>query len=65
MYLSGKQAPLVLSISLGRKDLSKRWKEIVEPAKDHFVHHMELYRSCEIDEEVCAFLLEAWSQAGS
>jgi len=63
-YLSGKQAPLVLSISLARRDPSKRWKEVVEPAKGRFMHHMELYRSDEIDEEVYSLLHEDWSEAG-
>ncbi|MBP6787073.1 MAG: hypothetical protein KA170_05750, partial [Candidatus Promineofilum sp.] len=32
-YLRGGHAPLVLSVSLRRRDDSPRWKQIVEPAK--------------------------------
>ena len=31
-YLRGRHAPLVLTISLRRRDSSTRWKEIVEPS---------------------------------
>jgi hypothetical protein len=62
-YLRGKQAPLVLTLSLRRRDPSPRWKEIVEPVPGRFTHHMELYSSAEIDDEMRAWLLEAWADA--
>ena len=63
-YLKGEQAPLVLSISLGRRDTSDRWKEVVEPTKGRFMHHLELRPSDEIDDEIHGLLREAWSEAG-
>jgi hypothetical protein len=64
MYLRGDHAPLVLTLALRRKDTSKRWKEVIEPAKGRFTHHLELRSTEEIDGEVRAWLAEAWSQAG-
>ena len=64
MYLRGKQAPLVLTLSLRRRHPSPRWKEIVEPVKGRFTHHLELRTSAEIDAEVREYLREAWEAAG-
>ncbi len=63
-YLAGKRPPLVLSIALRRRDDSKRWKEIVEPAPGRFMHHLELRKVQEIDSDVFLWLREAWSEAG-
>jgi len=63
MYLRGKQAPLVLTLSLRRRHPSPRWKEIVEPAAGRFTHHLELYSSAEIDAEVREYLRGAWEAA--
>jgi hypothetical protein len=63
-YLKGEQAPLVLSISLGRRDTLDRWKEVVEPTKGRFMHHLGLHHSNEIDEEIHGLLREAWFEAG-
>lgn len=60
-YLRGRGAPLVLSVALGRRDNSSRWKEIVEPSPGRFTHHLELYSAAELDEEVRSRLLEAWT----
>jgi hypothetical protein len=62
-YLRGRHAPLVLTISLRRKDPSPRWKEIVEPAPGRFTHHLELRSSADIDDEVRSWLQEAWADA--
>ena len=62
-YLRGKIAPLVLSLSLPRWDTSPRWKEIVEPAPGRFMHHLELYSTEDIDDEVRHWLLEARTYA--
>jgi hypothetical protein len=59
-YLHGKVAPLVLSVSLQYKDLSPRWKTIVEPAHGRFIHHLELYSTSDIDDEVKEWLRSAW-----
>ena len=63
LYLHGKTAPLVLSISLRRRAESPRWKEIVEPAPGRFMHHLELNSPAEIDGDVLRWLKEAWEQA--
>ena len=62
-YLHGRHAPLVLTISLRRRDPSTRWKEIVEPTPGRFTHHLELYAPSDIDDEVRAWLQEAWAEA--
>lgn len=62
-YLRGKVAPLVLTVALRRRDPSPRWKQIVEPAPGCFTHHLELYYVGEIDDEVRAWLEEAWGDA--
>ena len=62
-YLRGDTAPLVLSVSLRRRDESPRWKEVVEPASGRFMHHLELRAPEEIDADVIAWLAEAWTEA--
>lgn len=62
-YLRGGHAPLVLSVSLRRRDDSPRWKEIVEPAPGRFMHHLELHDAGEIDDAVRGWLVEAWATA--
>ncbi len=63
-YLSGDSAPLVLTLGFRRRDGSPRWKEIVEPAPGRFTHHLELYSTVDLDEEVRDWLREAWVNAG-
>lgn len=63
MYLRGEHAPLVLTLSLPRRDSSPRWKEIVEPAPGRFTHHLELRSTAAVDAEVCSWLQEAWAAA--
>lgn len=63
-YVGPHGAPLVLSISLGRRDRSKRWKEVVEPSPGRFMHHLELYRIRDVDAQVRQWLAEAWESAG-
>jgi len=62
-YLRGTHAPLVLTLSLRRRDTSPRWKEIVEPAPGRFTHHLELHAHGDIDGEVRGWLREAWNAA--
>jgi hypothetical protein len=62
-YLKRKAAPLVLSIYLGRRDRSTRWKEVVEPTPGRFTHHLELHKVADVDEFVRARLIEAWKHA--
>ena len=63
VYLRGRHAPLVLTLSLRRRDPSPRWKEIVEPAPGRFTHHLELHSTADIDDEVRSWLQEAWAAA--
>lgn len=58
-YLKGKSAPLVLSLSFALEDPSPRWKQIVEPAKGRFMHHLELFSPEDIDGEVRVWLERA------
>jgi len=62
-YLHGRHAPLVLTISLRRRDPSPRWKEIAEPRPGRFTHHLELRSARDIDDEVRSWLLEAFADA--
>jgi RimJ/RimL family protein N-acetyltransferase len=63
-YLRGAHAPLVLTLGLRRRRPSSRWKKIVEPKPGRFTHHLELRSPAEIDDEVRAWLREAWELAG-
>ena len=62
-YLRGKHAPLVLTLGFRHRDSSPRWKEIVEPAPSRFTHHLELYATADIDDEVRSWLQAAWTAA--
>lgn len=62
-YLRRQAAPLVLTLSFPGRDPSLRWKEIVEPAPGRFTHHLELYSTAAIDDEVRDWLRAAWIAA--
>jgi predicted transport protein len=62
-YLKRKAAPLVLTIMLRERDTSPRWKEVVEPTPGRFTHHLELYETSDVDEEVKTWLRKAWETA--
>jgi len=62
-YLRSPTAPAVLSIVLGRRDASSRFKEVVHPAPAHWMHHLEVRAATEIDDEVAGWLLEARDRA--
>jgi hypothetical protein len=55
-YLRGKTAPLVLTLSFPHRDASPRRKEIAEPSRGRFTHHLELYSLADIDDEVRCWL---------
>lgn len=63
-YLAKPEAEVVLSIALGRHDDSGRWKEVVHPARKHWMHHLEVRRLEDLDEEVVRWLREAAERAG-
>lgn len=56
-------APLVLTVSLRRRDFSPRWKETVPVGGGRYTHHLELRSTEEIDAEVRGWLAEAWAIA--
>ena len=62
-YLRREAAPLVLTLGFTTRSDSPRWKEIVEPKPGRFTHHLELYDSGDIDDEVRGWLREAWEAA--
>jgi hypothetical protein len=63
-YLRGKVAPLVLTLPFRKRDSSPRWKEIVEPSRGQFIHHLELFSISDIDDEVKEWLRATWQTAG-
>ena len=63
LYLAGDRPPLVLSVYLPARDSSSRWKEVVEPSKGRFTHHIELWSVKDVDEFVRSKLREVWQHA--
>ncbi len=63
-YLRGRGAPIVVSVVLGRRDGSPRWKEVARPSPRHWMHHLEVTDPAQVDDEVAAWLREAWEHAG-
>lgn len=57
-------AEIVLSIALGRRDKSPRFKEVVHPSPRHWLHHLELDDPDAVDDEVVGWLREAFERAG-
>lgn len=53
-YLAKPGADVVLSIALGRRDGSPRWKQVVEPVPGQWMHHLEGRDVSEVDDEVAA-----------
>jgi hypothetical protein len=54
---------VVLSIALGRRAESSRFKEIVHPSPKHWMHHLEIQDVGEVDDEVIDWLREAAERA--
>jgi hypothetical protein len=59
-WLKGDVAPLVLSIRLPKKDRSRRWKQVVRPANGHWMHHLEIRDSKEIDRQAREWIKRAY-----
>jgi hypothetical protein len=57
------EIPAVLSIALSRRVESSRFKEVVHASPDVWMHHLELVTADDIDEEVTAWLTEAFGAA--
>jgi hypothetical protein len=62
-YLARPGADVVLSVVLGRRDRSPRWKEVAHPSPAHWMHHLELTDATQVDHEVAAWLEEAAEKA--
>lgn len=62
-YLSAPSAEVVLSIVLGRHDPSRRFKEVAHPARQHWMHHLEIQHVDELDGDVERWLREAFDRA--
>lgn len=63
-YLAHPGAAVVLTLALGRRHPSPRFKEVVHPAPAHWMHHLEVRSLEELDAEVAAWLAEAAGRAG-
>jgi len=63
-YLGERGAPLALTVTFAKRDPSPRWKEIVEPKPGLYTHHLELNDPSEIDDQVRAWLQQAYDAAG-
>ncbi len=62
-YLDRPDAEVVLSIALPRRLHSPRWKEVVQPSRRTWMHHLELHSVRELDGEVEGWLGEAGAAA--
>jgi hypothetical protein len=54
---------IVLSIALGRYDTSPRFKQVAHPASHVWIHHMEIRDLAQLDDQVRAWLREAFDNA--
>lgn len=56
--------PVVLSIALPHELVSDRVQEVAHPAPSVWMHHIELGEVADLDDEVAAWLAEAYLNAG-
>lgn len=56
--------PAVLSIALPTELSSDRFKEVAHPSPKVWMHHIELRDVDQVDDEVCAWLAQAYATAG-
>ena len=62
-YLTEPHTEVVLSIALGRYDVSERFKEVAHPVPRHWLHHLEIDTLRDLDDEVVDWLREAADRA--
>ena len=55
--------PAVLSIALPRELVSNRFKEVVHPSANVWMHHIELHEPTEVDDQIVEWLTEAHASA--
>lgn len=63
-WARGAGVLVVLSIALTRQDPSPRWKQVAHPARDIWMHHLEVHTLGDLDDQVRAWLSEAYAKAG-
>ncbi|MDX5317821.1 MAG: DUF5655 domain-containing protein [Actinomycetes bacterium] len=63
-WLARPADDVVLTIALGRHDPSPRFKEVAHPSPRHWVHHLEVRALADLDDDVAAWLREAYERAG-
>lgn len=56
--------PAVLSLALPYEVASDRFKSVVHPATNVWMHHLELHTTEEVDDEVSGWLAQAYANAG-
>jgi hypothetical protein len=63
-YLTRPAADVVVSVALPRQDPNPRWKESLHVTSRRWMHHLEVHDPGELDDEVAAWLAEAYEAAG-
>ncbi|MBB1514045.1 hypothetical protein H5399_15770 [Tessaracoccus sp. MC1627] len=56
--------PAVLSVVLPHEVISPRFKQVSHPSSTVWMHHIELHRIEEVDDEVRVWMVEAFRNAG-
>ncbi len=69
LWMPGRWLPhpdteVVLSIAVDRPIVSIRFKEVVHPAKNTWMHHLEVPSPDDLEDEVLSWLTAAWECAG-
>ena len=62
-YLGSRSAPVALALAFPRHVRSRRWKEVVEPRSGWFMHHLEVRRVSDVDQQVRRWIKAAWEAA--
>ena len=63
-WLAHPDAEIVLSIGLRTRLDSPRFKEVVEPYPGRWMHHLEVHRIDDLDDEAAGWLAAAFDAAG-
>lgn len=63
-YLARPRAEVVLSVAADRRFDSPRWKQVVQPVPGRWMHHLEVSRVGDVDDEVLGWVHEAAVAAG-
>jgi hypothetical protein len=62
-WLRAPGAEVVLSIALGERHPSPRFKQVVQPAPHVWMHHLEVHAPGDLDAEVAGWLRTAYERA--